>query len=109
MVGLSLPSIIKGFEFSHNHVPHDEMKYPLNQPPNEKTIITENTCQGNWGTIKWSQRHKKFAIPNDYIVFLQEREFDICKKEDLIMFLQANDSKDNIQWNNTMKDKLESM
>ena len=42
-------------------------------------------------------------------MFLQEHEFDIGKKEDLIMFLQANDSKDNIQWNNTMKDKLESM
>ena len=95
-VCLPLCSIVKGFEFSHNHVPHDETKSPLNQPPIEKTITIENTHQGNLGTLRRSQRHKRSTIPDDYIVYLQEYEFDIGRKEGPVTFLQAIESKKNI-------------
>ena len=108
-IDLPLLSMVKGVELSHNHVSHDEMKSPLNQPPNEETIITENTHQGNSGTLRQSQRLYRSTISNDYIMYLQEHKFDIRIKEDPITFLQAIESKDNIQWINAMKDELESM
>ena len=55
-VDLPLPSIVKGFEFSHNLVLHDEMKSPLNQPLIEEIIIIENTYQGNLGTLRQSKK-----------------------------------------------------
>lgn len=95
MIGFCLLGIVKGVEFSHNYVSHDKMDSPLNQSPNKDTIIIENTHQGNLGTLRWSQRHKRSMIADDYIVYLQKLEFDIGSK-DLVMFLQTNESKDKI-------------
>ena len=42
-VDLPLPNIVNEIEFLHNHLPHDVMKSPLNQPLNEETVIIKNT------------------------------------------------------------------
>ena len=49
------------------------------------------------------------VILNDYIVYLQEHEFDMGLENDLISFSQAKQSVSSQKWIEAMKDEIKSM
>ena len=49
------------------------------------------------------------TILDYYIVYLQEHEFDMGLKDDLISFSQAKQSVDSLKWIEAMKDEMKSM
>ena len=59
--------------------------------------------------LRRSQRERRFAISDEYVVYLQESDFDIGSSKNLISFSQALESVDSTKWMNTMKDELKSM
>ena len=59
--------------------------------------------------LRRSQRERRFVILDEYVVYLQESDFDIGSSKDLISFSQALESVDSTKWMNSMKDELKSM
>ncbi|RDY00776.1 Copia protein, partial [Mucuna pruriens] len=61
-------------------------------------------------SLRRSIRERRHAIPDDYIVFLQEHEDDIGLTEnDSINFCQAMQSSNSQKWIDAMKDEMKSM
>ena len=57
-----------------------------------------------------STREKRSALPDDYIVFLQEHEFDIgVVEDDPINFRQALESSKSQEWIDAMNEEIKSM
>ena len=48
--------------------------------------------------LRRSQRERKSAISDDYMVYLHESNFDIGTSKDLVSFSQAIKSVDSIKW-----------
>jgi hypothetical protein len=59
--------------------------------------------------LKRSSRIIRPAIPSDYIVYLQESDFDVGPKDDPNSFSQAMSGEHSILWLNVMKEEIESM
>ena len=60
--------------------------------------------------LRRSTRERRNAIPDDYIVFLQEHEFDIgIVEDDPINFHQVKQSSNSEKWIDAMNDELKSM
>ena len=59
--------------------------------------------------LRRSQRSRKSAVSNDYVVYLQESEFDLGIKDDPVSFSQAVESVNSTKWIDAMKDELKSM
>jgi hypothetical protein len=59
--------------------------------------------------LRRSQRERRSAISDEYVIYLQESDFDIGLSKDLISFSQALESVDSTKWMNAMKDELKSM
>ena len=61
-------------------------------------------------SLRRSDKERRSAIPDDYIIFLQENEDDISLTEDdPINFCQAMRSSNSQKWINAMKDEMKSM
>ncbi|RDY07678.1 Copia protein, partial [Mucuna pruriens] len=61
-------------------------------------------------SLRRSIKERRHAIPDDYIVFLQENEDGIgLIEDDLINFYQTMQSSNSQKWIDAMKDELESM
>ncbi|EOY31778.1 Gag-protease-integrase-RT-RNaseH polyprotein [Theobroma cacao] len=60
-------------------------------------------------TIRRLTRMKKLAIPSDYIVYLQEIDYNVGVKNDLETFSQVMSCKESKLWYNAMKDEMNSM
>jgi len=56
-----------------------------------------------------STRERRSTIANDYIVYLQEHEFDIGQEDDLTSLNEVKLSVHSTKWSNAMKDELKSM
>lgn len=56
-----------------------------------------------------SSRTKRSAIPSDYVVYLQESDYDIGLKKDPISFSQAMNQENSSLWYDAMKEEMESM
>jgi len=56
-----------------------------------------------------SIRERRSAIANDYIVYLQEHEFDIGLEDDHTFLNEAKLSIHSTKWSNTIKNELKSM
>ena len=54
-------------------------------------------------------RVRKSAIPNDYIVYLQELDYNIGAENDPETFSQAMSSKESNSWHSAMKEEMNSM
>ena len=48
--------------------------------------------------LRRSNRERRSAIPDDYMVYLQEHEFDIGLEDDPISFSQAKQSVNSLKW-----------
>ena len=60
--------------------------------------------------LRRSSRERRSAVPNDYIVFLQEYEVDIrVVEDDPINFRQAMESSNSQKWINAMNEEIKSM
>ena len=57
-------------------------------------------------TLRRSQRQKRIVISYDYVVYLQELEFDLGIDEDSVLFSQAIESVNSIKWLDVIKEKL---
>ena len=52
---------------------------------------------------------RRSAIPDDYIVYLQEHEFDVGTSSESVTFQEAMNSPQSVLWMDAMKDELNSM
>ena len=59
-------------------------------------------------TIRKSQRARRPTISNDYLVYLQEHEYDVVDDNDPTNFSQALSSPNSVEWIDAMKDELAS-
>ena len=59
--------------------------------------------------LRRSQREKRSAIPNDYVVYLHESESDLGIENDPVTFSQAMNDVNSDKWLEAMKDELKSM
>ena len=59
--------------------------------------------------LRRSTRIKKPAIPSDYVVYLQESDYDFGAADDPQMFSQAINCSNSKLWYDAMKDEMESM
>ena len=60
-------------------------------------------------TLRRSTRVRKSAIPSDYVVYLQESDYNIGAENDPETFSQAIDSKESNLWFDAMKEEMNSM
>ena len=93
----------------------------VEQPNNIEQQINEPSLHNNMVTneqmveeprevaLRRSQRERRSVISDEYVVYLQEFDFDIGSSKDPILFSQALESVASTKWMNTMKDELKSM
>ena len=60
-------------------------------------------------TLRRSQRERRPAISDDYVVYLQESDYDIGTSKDSVSFSQAISCSDSDKWIDAMNDELKSM
>ncbi|RDX94974.1 hypothetical protein CR513_22569, partial [Mucuna pruriens] len=76
----------------------------------QNKIMMRATSTTSKVPLRRSIRERRHAIPDDYIVFLQEREDDIgLTKDDSINFYQVKQSYNSKKWIDAMKYKMKSM
>ncbi|RVX18570.1 hypothetical protein CK203_006345 [Vitis vinifera] len=59
--------------------------------------------------LRRSIKERRTTIPDDYIVYLQEHEFDMGLEDDPISFSQVKQSVKSHKWIEAMKDEMKSM
>ena len=60
--------------------------------------------------LRRSIRERRSAIPDDYVVYLQEHEFDIgIVEDDPINFTQVKQSSNSQKWIDAMNEEMKSM
>nr|KYP60323.1 Retrovirus-related Pol polyprotein from transposon TNT 1-94 [Cajanus cajan]KYP60344.1 Retrovirus-related Pol polyprotein from transposon TNT 1-94 [Cajanus cajan] len=73
--------------------------------PEEQTLPPQEPMP-----LRKSTREKRSAIPDDYIVFLQEHEVGIgLMEDDPIIFHQAMESSNSQKWIDAMNEEIKSM
>ena len=82
--------------------PHDEPVQPVTEDVEPVEEIEEIP-------VRRSQRARRPAISNDYLVYLQEHEYDVVDDTDPINFSQALSSPNSAEWIDAMQDELASM
>ena len=60
-------------------------------------------------TLRKSTRERRSAIPSNYVVYLQESDYNIGAENDPETFLQAMSSRESNFWYDAMKDEMNSM
>ena len=77
-------------------------------PP--ENIAIENIVKPPQPTpLRRSQRERRPAITDDYVVYLQESDFDIGIRKDPVSFSQAMEGDDSSKWMEAMNEELKSM
>ena len=59
--------------------------------------------------LRRSTRERRNTISDDYVVYLQEHEFDMGLEDDLISVSQVKQSSNSEKWIEAMKDEMKSM
>lgn len=80
-----------------------------NLPYNEIAINEPIVEEPQEIILRRSQRERRSAISDNYVVYLQESDFDIEINEDPVGFSQAIDSADSNKWIDAMNDKMKSI
>nr|KYP51274.1 hypothetical protein KK1_026958 [Cajanus cajan] len=93
-------------DFVQDTTNQDNVKSPMQEiVPEEKTLPPQEPMP-----LRKSTREKRSAIPNDYILFLQENEVGIgLMEDDLINFHQAMESFNSQKWIDAMNEEIKSM
>ena len=99
---IAAPTIVESFDNVEQQINDQSL-------PNEITTnepIMEETQQS---TLKRSQRERKLAISNDYVLYLHESDYDIETSKDPVSFSQAISCNDYDKWIDAMNNELKSM
>jgi hypothetical protein len=98
--------------FRENQNDYLEPQSISEQPTHEEQVQNEPTQpppnEGEVG-LRRSSRISRPAIPSDYVVYLQESDFDVGPKDDLKSFSQVMSRDNSTFWFNAMKEEMESM
>ena len=90
--------IVEEADPSQNNIQEPPVPEEQTLPPPKPTPLMRST------------RERRSAVPNDYIVFLQEHEFDIdAVEDDSINFCQALESSKSQEWIDAMNEEIKSM
>ena len=76
---------------------------------NEQLVDQHDPSRNVELTLRRFAREKKSAISGDYVVYLQEFDFNVEVVNDLETFSQAVSSNESKLWFNGMKDEMTSM
>ncbi|XP_022846239.1 uncharacterized protein LOC111368978 [Olea europaea var. sylvestris] len=99
-----VPQIVK----RHENLPEQQIngQTPHNEVATDEPALNEPQEI----TLKRSQRQRRPAISDDYVVYLQGSEFDLgIVDDDPVSFSQAIESANSDKWLDAMKDELKSM
>uniref|UniRef100_A0A2N9I7X4 Integrase catalytic domain-containing protein n=1 Tax=Fagus sylvatica TaxID=28930 RepID=A0A2N9I7X4_FAGSY len=111
----STPQVQTGVEQPIIEVPQAADDIPVDQvvqalPRTFEQQVEPYTSQEYDGTtLRRSTRPKKSAIPDDYVVYLQESDYNIGAENDPKSFSQAMSCKESELWYNAMKEEMNSM
>ncbi|KAJ9709816.1 hypothetical protein PVL29_001334 [Vitis rotundifolia] len=91
-----------------DNIPVDQVDQEL---PNtsEQQVEPHTSSEDIGATLRRSARTKRSAIPSDYVVYLQECDYNIGAENDPESFSQAMSCKESELWYNAMKDEMSSM
>jgi len=79
-------------------------------PKNDEQPVEQHDPQENVdASLRWSTKVRKSIIPSDYIIYLQEYDYNIGAENDPKTFDQAMSCKESNLWYDTMKDEINSM
>ena len=93
-----IPKIVQEADPKQNNIQEPPVPEEQTLPPPEPTPLWRST------------RERRSAFPDDYIVFLQEHEFDIGAVEnDTINFRQALESSKSQEWIDAMNEEIKSL
>ena len=76
---------------------------------NEQPIEQHDPPENVEPTLRRSIRERKSVISGDYIIYLQEADFNIGVVNDPETFSQAMNNKESKLWFDAMKDEMDSM
>ena len=85
---------------------HNDQEEEINDPEVNNELVVE---QPQEIVLRRSQREKRSAISNDYVVYLQESENNLSIDNDPVSFSEAMNSDNSDKWLDAMKDELKSM
>jgi hypothetical protein len=111
----STPQVQTGVEQPIIKVPQAADDIPVDQvvqelPRTFEQRVEPHTFQEYDGTtLRRSIRPKRLAIPDDYVVYLQESDYNIGAENDPEFFSQAMSCKESELWYNAMKEEMNSM
>jgi hypothetical protein len=111
----STPQVQIGVEQPIIKVPQAADDIPVDQvvqelPRTFEQRVEPHTFQEYDGTtLRRSIRPKRSAIPDDYVVYLQESDYNIGAENDPEFFSQAMSCKESELWYNAMKEEMNSM
>ena len=93
-----IPDIVQEADPYQNNIQEPPIPEEQTLPPPEPMPLRRST------------RERRSALPDDYIVFLQEHEFDIgTVEDDPINFCQALESSKSQEWIDAMNEEIKSM
>ena len=96
------------FQGIDNNILDEQITY---EPPLQEEVNLEPTAQ-NLQTIdeavelRRSSRTRKPAVSSEYIVYLQEFDFDVGPKNDPSSFSEAVSGEDSTLWYDAMKEEM---
>ncbi|KAK4273328.1 hypothetical protein QN277_021753 [Acacia crassicarpa] len=83
----------------------DEEQQEIVEQPVEQQVPQEE----NETTLRRSTRPRRSAIPSEYVVYLQESDYNVGAENDPVTFSQAMNCRDSVSWHDAMKDEMNSM
>ena len=93
-----IPDIVQEADPNQNNIQEPPV-------PEEQTLPSPEPT-----SLRRSTRERRSSLPDDYIVFLQEHEFDIgAVEDDPINFLQTLESSKSQEWIDAMNEEINSM
>ena len=111
----TVPQVQTGYRQPIIEVPQIANDNPIDQVVQDSLEIVEQPVEQHDpqenvdSTLRRSTRVRKPAIPSDYVVYLQELDYDIGAENDLETFLQSISCKESNLWYDAMKDEMNSM
>lgn len=96
-----VPTVVQSF---------DNVEQVIDQSLHDEIITNESIIEESQGiALRRSQRERRSAISDDYVVYLQEFDFDIGTSKDPVSFSQAIEGNNFVKWIDAMNDELKSM
>lgn len=115
-VNVTLPRIVPPSTITPNVVPavveqHDDNEQHINEEvlPEGNDLHNADMHEPQKVALRRPQRNRRSAISNDYVVYMQESDYDIGINKDPVSFSHAVESKESKEWINAMKEELKSM